>query len=73
MNNVNVQFSLTNFGDEQLSRIDNNLIVQALQSGPSFASELTKLIHFNDNIPEYHNIYSADKDGNEVLVFDYNK
>ena len=44
-------------------------IIKALQ-GFATEVELTKLIHFNDKHPEYHNVYINNLRSNHIMVYD---
>jgi hypothetical protein len=59
-NNINIDNSknlyLVGYNKEDISKIDKKILIKAL-GGYKTPSEMTKLIHFNENHPEYHNVY----------------
>ena len=56
-NNNQQNIYLTNYGNEDLKKIDQKEILTALKRGFQAPVELTKAIHFNPKHPENHNIY----------------
>jgi hypothetical protein len=73
-NNLTIQYmQLTNFGRESLWAIDKNKLLNCLQYGDEYAFELTKIMHLNPEMPQYHNIYIEDLTGNVAYVYSQNK
>ena len=60
---------LVAYGREDRTKIDPREIIKALQ-GYATQVELTKMIHFNDKYPEYHNIYINNLRDKYVMVYD---
>jgi len=48
---------INNFGNEDISHLSKNQILKALRMNKGCPVELVKLIHFNKEKPENHNIY----------------
>ena len=62
------------FGKEDLSFIDNISSKKILNKGFKSIQEFVKIIHFNKNKPEYHNVYMPNwRDKSKILVFDGNR
>lgn len=64
---------LVAFGSESMDKINRDLIIGALKQGYYTAPELTKITHFNPDIPEYHNVYLPNKNGKKAIVYDGNQ
>ena len=56
-NTINNDIKLVVFGHENMELLKDNHIKWLLNKGYQSVPELTKLIHFNKNKPEYHNVY----------------
>jgi len=70
-NNINIIVSPIEFGKEDLSFINNDFSKKILNKGFKSIQELIKIIHFNKDKPEYHNIYLPNwRDKSNILVFD---
>ena len=62
------------FGKEDLSFIDNISSKKILNKGFKSIQEFVKIIHFNKDKPEYHNVYMPNwRDKSKILVFDGNR
>lgn len=63
---------LVKFGRENLDKIDNEkfLRIIKLKFGADIYSELVKLIHFNENYPEYQNVYLSDYNREKYMTYD---
>lgn len=68
----NNNIKLVAYGKEDYKHIDQHEVLDALNG---FGTEvaLTKLIHFNEKYPEYHNIYINNKKDKYAMVFDGDK
>jgi hypothetical protein len=56
-NNNTQNIMMVGYGKEDMSKFSKNDIIKALRRVYGSPIELTKLIHFNPEHPEYHNIY----------------
>jgi len=73
-NTINITITPTAFGKEDLSFISNDSSKKILNKGFKSIQELIKIIHFNEDMPEYHNIYLPNwRDKSNILVFDGSK
>lgn len=66
-NTMSVQ--LVKFGNEDYTRLTRSEIFAALSKGYYAAQTLTELLHFNDNLLEYHNLNFNTLNGNSCSVF----
>ena len=55
--NINNTIIINNLGNEDISHVTKKQILRALRMNKECPVELVKLIHFNANKPENHNIY----------------
>ena len=68
---VNIIVSPTEFGKEDLSFINSDVIKNILNKGCKAIQELIQVVHFNPDKSEYHNIYLPNwRDKTNILVFD---
>jgi hypothetical protein len=51
------QIVLVNYNNEDLSKININKFIKILRRGFQAPVELTKAVHFDPNLPEYHNVF----------------
>jgi hypothetical protein len=73
-NTINITITPIAFGKEDLSFITTNSSKKILNKGFKSIPELIKMIHFNQDKPEYHNIYLPNwRDKSNILVFDGSK
>ena len=67
---------LVGFGKEDLTKINNNKFLKVMNgnniTGCRIFIELLKLIHFNEEYPEYQNIYITDKNREHYMVYNGN-
>jgi hypothetical protein len=57
-NNIKQQnIMLVGYGNEDMSKINKDDMVKCIKRGYRTPIEMTKLTNFNENHPEYHNIY----------------
>jgi DNA-directed RNA polymerase subunit RPC12/RpoP len=72
--NNNININITAFGKEDLNFITDELCKKIMYTGFDSVQNYVKLVHFNENKPEYQNIYiSNKKNKNEIMVNDGNK
>jgi hypothetical protein len=64
-NNIIIQF-----GSEDISKLKATEIAKIINRGFCSIEESVKQLHFNSRLPEYHNIYIADKKSKHGLVYD---
>jgi len=71
-NNVNntLNINLVAFGKENKESLSNSELFKILRKGFKSVPELVKLLHFDENKPENHNIYISNMRDNYVMVFD---
>ena len=67
-NNINI----VNFGRERIEKLTQEEIDQILNAGSSALTQHVKMIHLNDRLPEYQNIYLSNLRGNTCLIY-FNK
>jgi len=70
--NTQQNIIINNFGGEDISHITNKQILKALRMNKDCPVELIKLIHFNVNKPENHNIYKPNFKDKYVKYCDNN-
>jgi hypothetical protein len=74
-NNITNVTNVTNniivpFGKEQLSEIITDAHCnKLLERGISSVTELIKYVHFNKNLPKYHNCYISNARDNHAIIF----
>jgi len=69
-NLIKNDISIIAFGKEDLSRITKNTMINILSRGFKSLPLLFENIHFNDNYPEYHNIYSSNLNSKHICIYD---
>ena len=70
---INNTIKLVKFGEEDLNKISDKVYKMILNKGFQSVPELIKQIHFNDNIPENHNMYISNTRSNNINVYDGDK
>lgn len=65
--------SLVKHGDEDMSKIDEETIVEILKQGSDALIQLICHVHFNQRFPEYHNAYIANMTNKYGLIFNGEK
>ena len=64
---------LVEFGKEDFTKIDNNNFFKTMNpiniTGGRIFIEILKLIHFNEKLPEYQNIYITDKNREHYMIY----
>lgn len=61
---------LVGYGHEDISKIDRDDMVKALQNGFNSTVKLTETMHFNPKYPEYHNIYISNMKDKYAMTYD---
>jgi hypothetical protein len=61
---------LVGYGQEDISRIDRNEVIKALQNGFNSSIKLTEILHFNPKYPEYHNVYISNMKDKYAMTYD---
>ena len=68
---------LTEFGKEDLTKIDLKDLFQIIQNprltGTSIFIEMLKLIHFNPKLPQFQNVYLTDKNREKFMTWNGKK
>jgi hypothetical protein len=67
-NNITIQF-----GKEDLSEIDNKYFINLIKSnstGAKIITDLVKMIHFNEDYPQFQNVYMSDLNRGRVVMYD---
>ena len=64
---------LVEFGKEDFTKIDNNNFFKTMNpiniTGGRIFIEILKMIHFNEKLPEYQNIYITDKNREHYMIY----
>jgi hypothetical protein len=71
-NITNNTIIINNFGGEDISHLTNKQILRVLKMNKECPVELVKLIHFNKEKPENHNIYKPNFKDKYVKYYDNN-
>ena len=69
-NGDNYNIILVGYGREDISKIDKNELLKAIQSGYDSTLKLTEIMHFNPKHPEYHNVYIPNMKDKYAMMFD---
>ncbi len=70
INNTNI--IMVAYGEEDLSKICDKLLLGACKRGYNSVPQLVESIHFNPDHPEFHNVYIPDLKNKNAMVFDKN-
>jgi rubrerythrin len=74
INNTTINNTYVKFGAVGFEKVlNNNQILSILNKQCLSLEEAIKLIHFNDDLPEYNNIYITNMKDNLAYIFDGNK
>jgi hypothetical protein len=57
-------------GKENLKKLTKNDYLKVLNKGYSAANALTELMHFNKNLPEFHNVYISSMKEKYGMIYD---
>ncbi|AYV77798.1 MAG: hypothetical protein Edafosvirus1_129 [Edafosvirus sp.] len=68
--NNNIKVKMVEFGAEQLDYISDKIAMKLLNKGYLSVQEAVKQIHFNDDKPEYNNVYIPNASQNHAIVYD---
>jgi ribosomal protein L37AE/L43A len=68
--NDNHNITMIGHGEEDLSKIDKNEILQAIKHGHDSITKLTEVLYFNPKQPEYNNIYITNMKDKYAMMFD---
>jgi len=60
------------FGKEKTDHITSNEYLELMKHGSNSVSSLVKMIHFDENTPENHNVYIPNINGSYATVFNGN-
>ena len=71
-NNIlsNNKINMVCFGHENMEKLGEETIMKILNKGFMSIPYLTKMIHFNNNLPEFQNIYIANMRDAYVMVYE---
>jgi len=75
-NNTNItnnQVKIVAFGEEDLDQISSEVFKKILKRGYQSVPQLIKHVHFNKDLPEYHNVVKSNMRDNKLSIFDGNK
>ena len=72
INNNTQNIIINNFGNEDISHVTKKQILRALRMNKECPVELVKLIHFNNDKPENHNIYKPNFKDKYVKYYENN-
>ena len=74
IDNINITITPIAFGKEDLSVLTDKIAKRILSRGFKSIPEFVKTLHFNEDIPEYQNVYIPNwRDKSNILVFDGSK
>lgn len=68
-NNINVNINVNPYKDTNMKFLSNEEKKSILSKGYKAVEDLVKIIHFNKDKPENHNIYISNMKGNKVLIY----
>ena len=71
--NVTINFNLQAFGREDLNKIDDKYIIEALKRGIASVPLLTERVHLNIKYPEFNNVYIPSTTHSHAMVFNGEK
>lgn len=67
--NTNTENTLVNCGEEDLSNLSSDKIIECMKGGYLSIIYLTMAIHFDPNHPKNHNVYKQTKANNSVTIY----
>lgn len=73
VNNIQNNFYIIQYGKENLEHIDETTYKNILNKGYKSVQEYVRLVHYDTNHPEHHNIYIPNIKNNYVMVYDGQK
>ena len=68
-NNNTTNIHINNYGSEDLSHLTGDMLTKLLNGPCSMISNLTKMIHFNEDKPQNMNIFIPNKRGKYIKVY----
>ena len=71
--NVTINFNLEAFGREDMNKIDDKFIIEALKRGIASVPVFTERVHFNIKYPEFNNVYIPSTTHSHAMVFNGDK
>jgi uncharacterized C2H2 Zn-finger protein len=72
-NNITQNITIVAYGKEDISRITNKDFRSIMRRGMLSIPELVRRIHFDEKVPENHNVYISNLRGRYVLMHDGKK
>jgi len=72
-NNQTLNINLVAFGHEDKEQLSNLELYKIIKKGFKSIPEFVKVLHFDENKPENHNIYIPNMSRNYVMIFDGEK
>ena len=72
-NGVINNITIVAFGKEKIDNISEKEILNAVSKGFNTAEHLTRMIHFNNKYPEYHNVYIPSIRESYAMTFNGNE
>ena len=72
-NNVTINLNLQAFGREDMNKIDDKYIIEALKRGIASVPLLTERVHLNIKYPEFNNVYIPSTTHSHAMVFNGEK
>jgi len=72
-NNQTLNINIVAFGKEDKTELSNLELFKIIKKGFKSIPEFVKVIHFDENKPENHNIYIPNMSRNYVMIFDGEK
>ena len=71
--NNNINIKLVAFGKEDMDIIPDNHYKAILNKGFQAVPKMVQHVHFNKNMPQFHNVYISNMRDNYVMIYDGNK
>jgi len=68
-NSINQTIVVVGYGNEDMSKIDKEKILDCLKQGFHSAVRLTDVVHFDPDKPENHNVYVSNLKNKYAMVF----
>jgi len=68
-NTINNNIHINNYGNEDLSHLTPDVLTNLIKGPCSMISDLTKMIHFNEDKPQNMNIFIPNKRGKYIKIF----
>jgi hypothetical protein len=70
INQQNNNINLIGYGKEDKNKLTSDQYIKILSKGYSATLEMTELLHFNKDMPEYHNVYISSMKEKYGMIFD---